>query len=225
MTTTLPKLLGAASFRPFRCIWMLEELGIPYNYVPELPGGSEARQYHPLGKVPVLVDSDGFVMYESMAINTYLGDKYRSANPTLVPEPGTHKRGLYDQTSYVLAAELDAQCLWIQQKHEKMGDIYTHIPDAVTHAKKYFRRTSKSLMKQIKQGDGPYLLGEEFTAVDMSYVHCLEWSKNIGWSDMWEPEQEVMDYLSLCRSRPSYAKLRELRNSEADLVKAFHSGK
>ena len=32
MTAIGPKLLGAASYRSFRCLWMLEELGIPYEY-------------------------------------------------------------------------------------------------------------------------------------------------------------------------------------------------
>ena len=33
MSTKLgPKLLGAAYYRSFRCLWMLEEVGIPYQY-------------------------------------------------------------------------------------------------------------------------------------------------------------------------------------------------
>ena len=83
------KIVGSARFRPLRNVWMLEELGIKYVHDPARPRSDAARAVNPFGKVPTLVDGD-VVLYESAAINTYLGDKFRVAGhmPVLVPEAG-----------------------------------------------------------------------------------------------------------------------------------------
>ena len=54
-------LLGPASMRPFRCLWMLEELHLQYKHIPKaVPQSRFIKKYNPLGKVPVLLihDSD-----------------------------------------------------------------------------------------------------------------------------------------------------------------------
>lgn len=161
-----------------------------------------------------MVEEDGFSMFESCAINTFLGDKYRSANATLVPPCETNARGFYDQTISVLTTEMDSQGLWIHRKHEAMGKFFTFIPDAVVHARKYFHKTNRGLIKQLKESTGPYLLGNDFTAADIAYVHCLDWSREIGWDDKWKNDGEVVDYYKLCRSRPAFLKVHGMRKEE-----------
>lgn len=203
-------IIGGVKYRTFRCIWMLEELGIPYLHIPATPHSPEVLKWNPLGKVPVFVEEDGFCMYESAAINTFLGDKYRDRNPTLVPPAGSNARGQYEQTLSVLVAELDSQGLWIHRKHESLGDIFTRIPEAVKHARKYFNKTNRSLIQQLKDC-GPYLLGESFTAADIFFVHCLDWSSEIGWDDKWKSEEVVSRYLERCKARPAYANTHRMR--------------
>ncbi len=73
------KLYGIAQSRAFRTLWLLEELGLPYEQVSI---GFENRkvidpQLHainPNRKLPVL-DDDGTVLFESLAINLYLAEK------------------------------------------------------------------------------------------------------------------------------------------------------
>jgi glutathione S-transferase len=213
--SAVPKLFGNARSRTFRCLWMLEELGIPYQHVPSLPQSIEVKKHNPLGKVPVLVEEDGFVLYESGAIVTYLGDRYTRPGtmPSLVPKSGTRERGLYDQTMSVLLTELDAQGLWIQRKHEALGEFFTFIPEAVVHAKRYFSKTNRVLIRQLRDG-GPYLLGGEFSGVDIVYVHCLDWSKIIGWNDNWKEDPVLRDYLERCMSRPAYIRTKKIRSDE-----------
>ncbi len=71
-------LYGGLQTRAGRCLWALEELGLPYRLVPLLPSAGETRTptylaRNPLGKVPTLVHDD-VVLTESTAINAYLAE-------------------------------------------------------------------------------------------------------------------------------------------------------
>ena len=79
-------LYGSAMFRPLRNVWMLEEMGIPYEHVPARPRSKEAGAVNPFAKIPTLVDG-AMVMYESVAINTHLGDRYRDCLLYTSPSP------------------------------------------------------------------------------------------------------------------------------------------
>ena len=71
-------LYGVPWSRASNCIWMLEEIGVEYELHQIEPKSSELLALNPNGKVPVLVD-DGLVMWESMAINLYLAERFKSS--------------------------------------------------------------------------------------------------------------------------------------------------
>ncbi len=66
--------------RSMRVVWLAEELGLPYQ-VRTLEMFSDAMKtsaylaIHPLGKVPA-IDDDGFVLWETTAILSYLVGRY-----------------------------------------------------------------------------------------------------------------------------------------------------
>src|SRR5260370_38100064 len=66
--------------------------------------GEQHRARHPLGRVPVLEDEDGFV-FESAAICLHLADLHPDAG--LAPAPGTHERALHYQWTIFAPAELE----------------------------------------------------------------------------------------------------------------------
>jgi glutathione S-transferase len=75
------RLYGTSMSRANRCLWVLEELGLSYEHVPVgFSGESKTADYlhiNPNGRVPALED-DGQILWESIAINFYLADKYGS---------------------------------------------------------------------------------------------------------------------------------------------------
>src|SRR3954469_9030399 len=76
------RLYGSARSRALRTIWMLGELGLPYDHEDLAPRSPPTRSaaflaLNPNGQVPV-IDDDGFVLSESMAINLYLAKKHKS---------------------------------------------------------------------------------------------------------------------------------------------------
>lgn len=66
-------LYGVPRSRTMRCLWMLEELGVPYENVPTHFATGECKTpefltINPNGHIPALVDGD-VTLFESLAIN------------------------------------------------------------------------------------------------------------------------------------------------------------
>lgn len=86
--------------RSQRILWLLEELGVPYEVKryernkETMLAPPELKKIHPLGKSPVITDGD-LTVAESGAIVEYLAGKYGAGK--LVPAPGTpeHLRYVY----------------------------------------------------------------------------------------------------------------------------------
>ena len=74
------KIYGVPRSRTFRTLWMAKELGLDYENIPIdfANDGTRAPEYlrvNPNGHDPT-IDDDGFILWESMAINLYLAKKY-----------------------------------------------------------------------------------------------------------------------------------------------------
>jgi glutathione S-transferase len=84
--------------RSQRVLWLLEELGLPYEMVRYQRDSKtrlappELKAIHPLGKSPVITDGS-ITVAESGAILEYLAETYGAqaagVGPTLLPRPGT----------------------------------------------------------------------------------------------------------------------------------------
>ncbi|HEY1589216.1 MAG TPA: glutathione S-transferase [Rhodanobacter sp.] len=81
--------------RSQRILWLLEELGIPYEIKryqrdpKTMLAPPELRRIHPLGKSPVITDGE-VTLAESGAIIEYLADRYGAG--VLIPAHGTPER-------------------------------------------------------------------------------------------------------------------------------------
>jgi glutathione S-transferase len=101
--------------RSQRVLWLLEELGVPYEIVryqrlPTMMAPPELLKIHPLGKSPVITDN-GNTIAESGAIVEYLIDTY--GNGRLIPPPHTPERLRY--TYWLHYAEGSAMPLLLQK--------------------------------------------------------------------------------------------------------------
>src|SRR5258708_501291 len=104
------KLYGIPQSRSSRCLWMLEELGAPYENVPvHFVGDTRKPEFlriNPNGHIPAL-DDDGLVLFESLAINLHLARKY-GAPKRLWPEaPDDQSRSI--QWSFWAMTEVEPQ--------------------------------------------------------------------------------------------------------------------
>lgn len=160
-----------------RAHWMAAELDL--QYTPKLVGSRSGttqstlfRSLNAKEKIPVLVDGN-FVLSESAAIVTYLGDTY-GPDSGLVPKPYSLQRAKYNEWLSFIQMELDAHTLYVMRKHQDLVDLYGNAPAAIAEAIAGF--TKQVAVAHSRLEARPYLLGEQFTAADLLLSTCLDWA-------------------------------------------------
>lgn len=168
---------GFPNTRSLRVLWTLEEIGADYGLVSVDLFKGEAQhaaflRLNPAGKIPVLVDGD-FVLCESGAICTYLGDKHPATG--LTPEPRTEQRAIYDQMCFFALTELE-QPLWTLAKHRFVLPPQLRVPGVSDAANWEFARAVDALAVHIADQD--FILGGQFSVADILVAHTLSWARS-----------------------------------------------
>ncbi|WP_298259673.1 glutathione S-transferase family protein [uncultured Litoreibacter sp.] len=186
-------LIGVTQTRALRVKWTLEELGLPYTQVPAAPQSDEAKEHNISGKVPALID-DGATLTDSVAIITYLADKHNG----LTFKAGTLGRARQDGFTHFILDEMDA-ILWTSARHSFILPPEKRVAEVKPSLRWEFARSESLLVAQM--GDGPFLMGEEFTICDIVLGHCLDWAKSAKF-ELSEPR--LQEYLATLHARPAY---------------------
>jgi len=161
------KVIGKVQTRAFRVLWMLEEIGQPYEFVPAYPRSDEVMALNPSGKVPVFQDGDATLL-DSTAIITYLADKHGQ----LTYPAGTIERAHQDALTHVVLDELDA-VLWTAARHSFSLPEDKRVPEVKPSLKWEFDRNLNRLADRV---EGPFLMGDKMTIADIICTHCLNWA-------------------------------------------------
>ncbi|KAE9631041.1 glutathione S-transferase family protein [Parasedimentitalea maritima] len=162
------KLYGTVRSRAFRVLWMLEELGEPYELIEAGPHHPEVLALNTSGKIPVLVDGDA-VITDSTAMLTYLADKHGK----LTSPAGTVDRAHQDALTHTLLDEFDS-ILWTAARHNMKYLPKEHqMPEIAASSKWEFERNLGRLADRFS---GPFLQGDSFTIADIVATHCLNWA-------------------------------------------------
>src|SRR5215470_18692949 len=75
------KIYGSSMSRAMRPLWTAEELGLKFEHIPIPVPETHKPDYlkvNPNGHIPS-IDDDGLILWESMAIDLYLAEKYGKA--------------------------------------------------------------------------------------------------------------------------------------------------
>lgn len=183
-------LFHAAWSRSSRIVWLLEELEADYEIrhvdiyrAMTLSGARDPANPHPDGKVPALMH-DGALITESAAIALYLTDLYPEAG--LGAPVGSKERGAYLTWLAWTAGEMEP-ALW--------GKITGAIETDPNIRKRYDDVVARLLGALA---EGPYLMGERFTAVDVMIGAALAWGREHL------PESALIDtYMERVSARPA----------------------
>lgn len=187
------KVIGGIKSRAFRVLWMLEELGVPYDHEPAAPRSDQVRALNPAGKVPVLIDN-GTPITDSTAILTYLADKHGA----LTHKAGTLDRARQDSLTQFLLDEFDAN-LWTASRHSFVLPEELRITGIKDTLKWEFERSQKTLVDRMSR-DG-FLMGDQMTIADIILTHCCGWAI-VAKFPISEPR--LQDYVDRMRKRPAY---------------------
>ena len=226
------KIYGDMRIRAFRVVWMCEELALPWELEQVMPWTSAMYAVNPLGKVPVLADGDVHI-YESGAILNYLAESYQeAAGVKLNPQSGTKERALYDQFLMVIFNDIESLGLWTHRKFidlalhaarpEVMQELeYIHIPETAAPAKYTFERSLSVLVEELRQHE--YLLGDNFTALDIHLLCDLEWAEALDWLNGYPDEVLLREYYERVRMREAYRACWKIRKPLDISRRALHT--
>lgn len=191
-------LFHAAPSRSSVALWMLEEIGEPYEIKLLSLKNGENRQpaylaINPMGKVPALKDGD-VTITECAAICCYLADAYPKSGlnvPTGDPERGVYLKWLFFGPSCLEPAMIDRSLKREGAARTMLGwGDYDIVLDVVT----------KAIAK------GPYLLGDKFTAADVVIGSGLRWGTMF---ELIPKTTEISAYISRLEQRPALQRATE----------------
>ena len=192
------KLYHSPQTRSSRMIWLLEEIGAPYEIERmdiRAEGGlpESYRAIHPLKKVPAL-DHDGEIVTESAAICLYLSDTFPAAG--LGPHAGEPGRGAYLSWLAYYAGVVEPALMV-----KAVGATgFSPLSAAWGDPELMIKRLEDTLAA------GPYVLGERFTTVDVLIGSTFQWAGRLL------PKTEAVEaYKARLMSRPAF-----LRSLEKD---------
>jgi glutathione S-transferase len=152
-------LYHAPRSRSSRFIFLLEELGVPYEIAKvsirrgDGSGALDRANPHPHGKVPAIRDGETLV-YESIAVALYLTDKFPDAG--LGPVVGDPQRGAYLTWLAYYAGVMEPA--WTS------AFMKTDVPRGTAGWVK-----TEEVMNLVNTtlSKNPYILGEKFSAADI----------------------------------------------------------
>ena len=178
--------------RAANVVWMLEELGRPYElrFVDILAGEQHKPEFHrinPMGKLPALLDGE-LVVTESAAIGLYLADRYAAG--TLAPALDDPARGAYLRWSLFAPSVIEPgayahSAKWEYGAAQAGWGEYDHMLDTIEYA----------------IGQGPWLLGDRFTMADTIFGGTVRYMTMF---EMIEPRPAFTDYADRISARPAF---------------------
>ena len=187
-----------------RCLWMLEEVGEPYQLIEKSTRAddlqsAEYRRLNPNARIPALVDGE-VVLWESMAINLYLAQKYEGPMHCVGPE----MLGLSAQWSFWAVLEIEALLLDLLQHRAVLPEFARDASYA--ERDELLLRKPLGILNDALAGR-EYLVGNSFTVADLNVASILVWGK-IARLDM-SIHPEATRWLDGCLARAAYGRVRD----------------
>ncbi len=179
--------------------WLLEELGVPYNthllrFDKAEHKTPEFLAINPMGKVPTIKHGD-VVVTEYPAICAYLADAYPAAG--LAPAIGDPRRGPYLRWLFFTGSCIEPAMADNALKREPGR------PSMLGYGS--FDDVMNTAALAVK--DGPYLLGDMFSAADVAFGSCLIYGMMFN---IIPQRAEFLAYADQLKKRPALQRAEKL---------------
>jgi len=201
------KVYHAPWSRSTNVLWLMEELGVPYEVElidirADVPDAY--RKIQPNKKVPA-IEHNGVVVTERAAISIYLADAFPEAE--LAPKIGDNARAAYLTWLVYADSVFDPVVALHTLKME-------YAPSGVSFG------SYEDLLANLERrlSDNAYVAGDHFTAADVQLAGSMGYVMQQGWL----PETPVFKaYVERCSSRPAALRAQEKDMAWARDVPAF----
>jgi glutathione S-transferase len=204
--------------RSQRVLWLLEELGVPYEVTryerdpKTMLAPPELRKVHPLGKSPVLTE-DGTTVAESGAIVEYLLERHGAGR--LVPPPGSPERLRFRYWLHFAEGSAMPPLLMklVFDRIESGPMPFFAKPIARSIARKVKGLMVEPNLKrhldfmEAELGRSEWFAGDAFSAADIQMSFPVEASAQRAGLDASRPR--LMSFLKKIHARPAYRKALE----------------
>ncbi|HVA79787.1 MAG TPA: glutathione S-transferase family protein [Candidatus Binataceae bacterium] len=201
----MTKLYGTSKSRSARSLWALEELGVKYDHVPMPTTEAKSPDHlkrNPHGHVPVLED-DGVIVWESMAINLYLAEKH--GKNSLWPSDLASHAEIY-KWSFWAMTEIEPKLMDIL-RHRVMNPPEQRDEKVAQAAVEALKGPLKALDQSLQGKD--YLLGKTFTVADLNVASVMSWAAMMRLDMSATPAAQA--WLQKCLGREANQKVRALK--------------
>lgn len=195
-----------------RIVWLMEELALPYTLKwydrgPDRLAPPEYLALHPAATSPVIED-DGRVLAESVAILEYLSHRYAGGRFTVAPSAAN-----YADYLYWMMFNNNVQALFFGKF--ALSDLSTSTP-ASDLMRTLIQRREESYYRYLDQrlGQVPYLAGAEFTLADIMVMFNIAELPLFGGRSC-DDLAHVTAYAARIEQRPAYRKAMEIAGPAA----------
>lgn len=205
---TLHHCVSARSFRP---LWMLEELGLPYELkmhpFPPRVHDSGFLEVNPLGTVPAMTDGDVH-MTESAAICQYLAARHPASRMDVTPDEPAF--GAYLNFLHFGEATLTfPQTLVLRYTHFETPERKQ--PQVADDYARWFLARLRTIEPLLERA--LFLCAGRFTAADVSVGYALLLAQHLELSNRFKPA--VQAYWQRLQAREAFQRALSLQHAAA----------
>lgn len=192
------KIYGGKQSSAGRCYWAAEEVGVAYEGI-DLSfekGDLKTESYlklNPNGKIPT-IDDNGFVLWESMAINHYLAAKYK---PELLGAP-LEDQALVAQWSFWAITAPQPHCETIMME----GWSGRNDAQVIARAKEFIARYMRVLDAHLAGRE--YIVGTSFTLADLNVASVIGFVNHVKFDI--GPYSNIDRWMNTMSSREAFKK-------------------
>lgn len=213
------KIYGAYRSRATRPLWLMEEIGMPFEHVPVLqskrldnPQAADAPinttspaflAINPMGTIPSLED-DGLILHESLAITLYLAKKYGGD----LGAKDLAEDAQMLQWSLFAATEIEAAALKIT--FSAMGEQTAETKAIIDNAAHSLVRPFDVLEKHFS--DHEFSVGARFTVADINLAEIVRYAQ--ANAALFENRPHLKAWLERMQARPAFKTMWNKRTAE-----------
>ncbi|MFN3506013.1 MAG: glutathione S-transferase family protein [Allorhizobium sp.] len=217
------KIYGVYKSRATRILWLMEELGAPFELVPVLQAyklddpmaegvrlntrSPEFLKINPMGSIPT-IDDEGLVLNESLAQTIHVAKKFGGP---LAPN-GPVEEALTLQWTLFAATSIETEALKISLANNE-GRLATEAGQAEAKAvARILARPFGVLEKHFASND--YAVGGRFTVADINLAEIVRYAQ--AYQPLFDAHPKTAAWLARVQARPGFKAMWEKRLAEVE---------